>query len=220
MSTSTVSRYAQACIPPRATWSRKKPPVTRFPMSRPCWSGKATRTVSISPPRTSFSRPSRVRLPGMAPLSRGFAFVPNKVFLPPEVERRARMRTAIFCTGLLGLLVFGLGLAVSMVRGSRKTNFAYTVDPTDRLYKMVRAHGNAAEYAPMLAILILYVGVLHEPARWVLWTAMAATASRYLHALGMILSKSLDQTDPLRFLGALGTYVTGLLLVAAMLVAR
>jgi uncharacterized membrane protein YecN with MAPEG domain len=127
------------------------------------------------------------------------------------------MRTAVFCTGLLGLLVFGLGLGVSMMRGGSGTNFAYTVDPTDRLYKMVRAHGNATEYAPMLAILILYVGVLHQPSRWVLWTAMAATASRYLHALGMILSKSLDRTDPLRFVGALGTYVTGILLVLAML---
>src|SRR2546422_11441221 len=127
---------------------------------------------------------------------------------------------AVLCMGLLGLLVFGLGLAVSLVRGSTGANFAYTVDPTDRLYKLVRAHGNAAEYAPMLAILILYVGVLHQPARWVLWTAIAATVSRYLHALGMILSKSLDPTDPLRFVGAVGTYVTGLLLVAAVLVTR
>lgn len=126
------------------------------------------------------------------------------------------METAVFCLGLLGLLVFGLGLGVSLTRGSTKTNFAYTVDPTDRLYKMVRAHGNAVEYAPMMAILILYLGVLHQPVRWVLWTAVAATMSRYLHALGMILSKSLDQTDPLRFVGALGTYIAGLGLVAAV----
>jgi uncharacterized membrane protein YecN with MAPEG domain len=132
------------------------------------------------------------------------------------------METAVFCLGLLGLLVVGLGLGVSLTRGSTKTNFAYTVDPTDRLYKMVRAHGNAVEYAPMLSILILYLGVLHPsigghpPTRWVLWTAVAATVSRYLHALGMILSKSLDQTDPLRFVGALGTYIAGLILVAAV----
>ena len=126
------------------------------------------------------------------------------------------MRTAVFCTGLLGLLVFGLGLGVSMVRGSSKTNFAYTVDPTDRLYKLVRAHGNAAEYAPMLGILILYLGS-QQPGRFVIWTFVAATACRYLHALGMILAKSLDRTDPLRFVGALGTYVTGLVLVIAML---
>ena len=126
------------------------------------------------------------------------------------------MKTAVLCSGLLGLLVFGLGLAVSMVRGNSKTYYAYTVDPTDRLYKLVRAHGNAVEYAPMLAILILYLGV-HAPTRTVLWLAVAATASRYLHALGMILSKSLDQTDPLRATGAVGTYISGLLLVFSVL---
>jgi len=126
------------------------------------------------------------------------------------------MTVAVFCAGLLGLLVFGLGLGVSAMRGSSRTNFAYTVDPTDRLYKMVRAHGNAAEYAPMLAIMMLYLGA-HQPGRFVMWTIVVATACRYLHAMGMILTKSLDGVDPLRFVGALGTYVTGLVLAAAML---
>ena len=122
------------------------------------------------------------------------------------------MNVAVFCTGMLGLLVFGLGFGVSALRGSTRTNFAYTVDPTDRLYKMVRAHGNAAEYAPMLAILILYLGS-QQPGRFVTWTFVAATACRYLHALGMVLGRTLDAPDPLRFVGALGTYVTGLVLV-------
>jgi len=55
------------------------------------------------------------------------------------------MNVAIVCTALLGLLVFGLGLAVSLTRGATRTNFGFTPDPTDRLYKRVRAHGNAAE---------------------------------------------------------------------------
>jgi uncharacterized protein len=126
------------------------------------------------------------------------------------------MKTAILCTGLLGLLVFGLGLAVSMVRGQTKTNYSYTIDPTDRLYKMVRAHANAAEYAPMMAVMILFLGT-RQPASWVMWTFVAATASRYLHAMGMILCKTLDAADPLRFIGALGTYITGLMLVFATL---
>ncbi len=126
------------------------------------------------------------------------------------------MTVAVFCAGLLGLLVFGLGFGVSAMRGSSKTNFAYTVDPTDRLYKMVRAHGNATEYAPMLAVMMLYLGS-HQPGRFVMWTFVAATACRYVHAMGMILAKSLDGIDPLRFVGALGTYVTGLVLVVAML---
>ncbi|HJY83528.1 MAG TPA: MAPEG family protein, partial [Candidatus Binatia bacterium] len=73
------------------------------------------------------------------------------------------MTTAIVCTALLGLLVFGLGLSVSLTRGQTGTNFGYSPDPTDRMYKMVRAHGNATEYVPMLAVLMLLVGG-HNPA--------------------------------------------------------
>ena len=121
------------------------------------------------------------------------------------------MKIAVICAGLLGLLVFGLGLTVSMIRGNSRINFGFTPDPTNRLYKLVRAHGNAAEYAPMLAVLILYLGT-RNPGPWLLWTFVAATVFRYLHALGMILGRTLDAPDPLRFVGALGTYVTGLVL--------
>jgi len=121
------------------------------------------------------------------------------------------MNVAIVCTALLGLLVFGLGLAVSLTRGATRTNFGFTPDPTDRLYKRVRAHGNAAEFAPMLAILILLIGA-RNPAPWIVWTFVAATLFRYLHAAGMLVCPSLDQPHPLRFVGALGTYVTGLVL--------
>jgi len=127
------------------------------------------------------------------------------------------MTVAVLCTGLLGILVFGLGLAVSMVRGSTRTNFGYSSDPTNRLYKLVRAHGNAAEYAPMLAVLMLYLGS-RGPGRGLMIAFVGATVFRYLHALGMILCKSLDRPDPLRFVGALGTYVTGLILAFAVVV--
>ena len=121
------------------------------------------------------------------------------------------MTTAIVCTALLGLLVFGLGLGVSLTRGQTGTNFGYNPDPTDRMYKMVRAHGNATEYVPMLAVLMLLVGG-HNPATWVLWVMGIVTASRYLHAAGMIFSPTLAQPHPLRFVGALGTYLGGLVL--------
>jgi uncharacterized protein len=124
------------------------------------------------------------------------------------------MTVALTCIALLGLLVFGLGLAVSATRGSTKTNIGYSNDPADRLYKLVRAHGNAAEYAPMLAVLMLAIG-MRQPVTWMLWTFVAATAFRYVHAAGMILSPTLAQPYPLRFIGALGTYVCGLALVAA-----
>ena len=127
------------------------------------------------------------------------------------------MSVAIVCTALLGLLVFGLGLAVSLVRGSSGTNIGYKPDPADTLYKLVRAHGNATEYAPMMAVLMLLIAA-HQPAAWMIWTFVIATVCRYLHAAGMIMSPTLDKPQPLRFVGALGTYVTGLALVVAALI--
>lgn len=126
------------------------------------------------------------------------------------------MNTALVCIALLGLLVFGLGFAVSMTRGRTNTSIGSSADPTDPLHKMVRAHGNTAEYAAMLAVLIFVVGS-RSPATWALWSMIIATASRYLIAVGLILSPTLDKPHPLRFIGALGTYLAGLALCAALL---
>jgi hypothetical protein len=129
------------------------------------------------------------------------------------------MGIATVCAALLGLLVFGLGFAVSMTRTSTNTSYGFTPDPTDRLYKMIRAHGNATEFNPMLAILILAIGA-RNPSSWMIWLAVAATASRYLHAVGLIIAPTLNAPHPLRFVGALGTYICGLGLVVALLLAR
>jgi len=126
------------------------------------------------------------------------------------------MTVALVCTAFLGLLVFGLGLGVSTLRGSTSTNIGHQLDPGDPLHKMVRAHGNATEYAPMLAILMLGIAT-RGATPWMVWTFVAATVFRYLHAAGMLLSPSLDRPQPLRFVGALGTYVAGLALVVALL---
>ncbi|HXG20444.1 MAG TPA: MAPEG family protein [Methylomirabilota bacterium] len=124
------------------------------------------------------------------------------------------MGTAIVCTALLGVLVFGLGLGVSATRGSTNTIAGFNPDPTDRLYKMVRAHGNTTEYAPMLAVLMLFLGA-RNPAAWILWTMWIVTACRYLIAVGIIVSPTLAKPHPLRFIGALGTYLGGLALCVA-----
>jgi uncharacterized membrane protein YecN with MAPEG domain len=127
------------------------------------------------------------------------------------------MHTAAVCIGVLGLLVIGLGIGVSITRGATNTSIGYNPDPTDRLYKMVRAHGNATEFNPTLAILIFYLGT-QQPASWLQWMFIVAAASRVLHAAGMILSPTLAKPQPLRAIGAVGTYVAGLVLsVAAIL---
>ncbi len=126
------------------------------------------------------------------------------------------MTTALVCIALLGLLVFGLGFAVSMTRGRTNTAAVSSGDPADTLHKLVRAHGNTAEYAAMLAILIFLVGS-RSPATWALWCMGIATACRYLIAVGLILSPTLERPHPLRFLGALGTYLAGFALCVALL---
>ena len=129
------------------------------------------------------------------------------------------MATAMLCTGLLGLLVFGLGFAVSMTRAKTETIIGTNSDPTDRLYKMVRAHGNATEYAPILAVLMVVVAMAGEPATWVVWVMIAVTGLRYVHAAGMIAFPTLDKPNPLRFIGSVGTYVGGLALCVALFLA-
>jgi uncharacterized membrane protein YecN with MAPEG domain len=126
------------------------------------------------------------------------------------------MTVSLVCVALLGILVLGLGLAVSLTRGRTDTAAGSSTDPADPLYKVIRAHGNTTEYAPMLALLFVLVGS-RQPATWALWCIAAATLSRYLLALGILLSPTLARPHPLRFVGALGTYVFGFALCVALL---
>jgi uncharacterized membrane protein YecN with MAPEG domain len=126
------------------------------------------------------------------------------------------MTTAIVCAALLGLLLFALGLYVSAARGADKAG-AYPSDPADPFFKRMRAHGNTAEYAPMMAVLILVCGV-RNPSTWVQCVMVLAVASRYSIASGILMSSTLDKPQPLRFIGATGTYLTGIALSIAALI--
>ncbi|HXE73230.1 MAG TPA: MAPEG family protein [Candidatus Nitrosotenuis sp.] len=123
---------------------------------------------------------------------------------------------AYICIGVLGFLVVGLGWGVSMLRLRRRIGIGAPDDPEDPFFKLVRAHANAAEYAPMLAVLMLVAGT-PEPPAWVAMSMVCATAARLLHALGMVRSPSLARPHPLRFVGAAGTYLFGALLALAVL---
>ena len=125
------------------------------------------------------------------------------------------MTTAIICTALLGLLLFTLGFAVSLTRGATKINIGLPDDPGHRLHRIGRAHGNAAEYVAILAVLMLLIGA-REPAAWMLWTMWIVVAARYVHALGMLMAP-LDQSQPLRFAGSVFTYLGGTVLCVAAL---
>ncbi len=127
------------------------------------------------------------------------------------------MISSIICMGLLGLLVFGLGLAVSLTRARTETLYGVGDDPTSILYKMNRAHGNTIEYAPMLAVLMGYIGV-HQPSHWIAWVIIAATVFRYLIVIGLVTGSTMNQFNVLRFIGALGTYITGLVLALYVII--
>ena len=91
-------------------------------------------------------------------------------------------------------------------------------DPADRMYIAQRAHGNASEYIPTLAVLIVVCSALTD-GWWLNALAIAALAARSLHAFGMLTAKTLAAHGPVRDTGALGTYLTGVLLGVTALVA-
>jgi uncharacterized membrane protein YecN with MAPEG domain len=126
------------------------------------------------------------------------------------------MNVAIVCTAALGLLLFGLGLYVSILRQSLGRLAGHGDSPVDPLRRAVRAHANTAEYAPFLAVLFLWHGA-RQPASWVVATIVAVTVSRFLLVAGLLWGASLDKANPARFVGALLTYLCGLALVAALL---
>lgn len=58
-----------------------------------------------------------------------------------------------------------------------------------------------------------------RPAPWVIGLIVAATACRVLLVIGLVAYARMDRPNPMRFVGALGTYVTGLGLCGALFVA-
>lgn len=116
---------------------------------------------------------------------------------------------ALTCIGFLGLLLFGLGFAVSGYRGKFNVLIGVTDDPDHTLNRLVRAHGNTAEYVPFLALLFLLVGS-RSPQALALSLIGAATACRFAIVVGLLTAKRLAHPSVLRFLGATGTYVTGI----------
>jgi uncharacterized membrane protein YecN with MAPEG domain len=124
----------------------------------------------------------------------------------------------IVCIALMGVLLFVLGANVTrhrVIRGA--TGNQMPSDPADRMFIAQRAHGNASEYIPTLAVLIVVCATLTD-SWWLDVLAIAALVARVLHAVGMLTSRTMASHGPVRDVGALGTYVTGVALgVTALL---
>jgi uncharacterized membrane protein YecN with MAPEG domain len=128
------------------------------------------------------------------------------------------MTIPVICTSLLGLLLFTLGCAVTLQRRRSRTYFGGAVDPSDWLYRLVRAHGNTAEHAPMLCVLML-LAAQRAPSTWVGALSALVCGSRYLQVVGMLWQPTADgRPNWFRLLGTPGTYVGGALLCLAILV--
>jgi len=126
------------------------------------------------------------------------------------------MSIAIICTALLGVLLFGLAINVSLLRLRHGQLIGHDSSPTDPIHRAVPAHANTAEYAPFLAVLFLWFAT--RPAHtWIVAAIIVATAARFLAAAGLLWGKSLDLSNSVRFLGALFTYIAGLVLVVGLI---
>ena len=129
--------------------------------------------------------------------------------------------TFLVCSAILVILYFALALNVSLTRRRTRTGIGTGDDPAGPMNKAVRAHGNAAEYVPIFVALFLYFLLSGaRPGGWIAWVAVIVTVCRVLHALGMLMTQSFNRPPhPLRAVGALGTYVGGLMLGIALLMA-
>jgi uncharacterized membrane protein YecN with MAPEG domain len=123
----------------------------------------------------------------------------------------------LICSAILVILYFLLALHVSLTRGRVKVGIGTGDDPDGPLSKAVRAHGNAAEFIPLFVALFLYF-LLSGAGGWITWVVVIVTIARVLHAIGMLITPTFRaKPHPLRAIGAMGTYVGGFALGAALL---
>ena len=93
--------------------------------------------------------------------------------------------------------------------------------PTSPVSKAKRAHGNAAEYTGLLVGLYLIISFAYQGGELgavAKWTIIAVSAARIVHALGILMSASLEKVHPLKVVGSLTTYFGGALLAGLVLI--
>jgi len=126
--------------------------------------------------------------------------------------------TVIVCIALMALLIFVLGANVTRHRAQRgATGNQMPTDPADRMFIAQRAHGNASEYVPTLIGLLIVCSTLTD-GWWLNAVAVVATGARYLHAYGVLTSRTMATHGPVRDAGAAFTYVSGIALAVTAVV--
>jgi hypothetical protein len=124
--------------------------------------------------------------------------------------------TILICSAALAILTLLLAFWTSVQRGSSNTiAYGAPLEPTSSMAKAQRAHGNSAEYAGLLIALFLVTGFAYsgrDLGGLVTWTIIAVTVSRFIHALGFLICSTLEKPHILKAIGALITYLGGLIL--------
>ena len=127
----------------------------------------------------------------------------------------------LICSASLAILTLLLAFWTSVQRGSSKVvAYGAPLEPTSAMAKAQRAHGNSAEYTALLIGLFVIVGFAYEGrdlGGLVTWTIIAVTVSRLLHAIGFLTCKTLEAPHILKAIGALITYLGGLLLAVLVI---
>jgi uncharacterized membrane protein YecN with MAPEG domain len=149
---------------------------------------------------------------------------PDRVAAPRSNIRKHRIHCAqteelvmnitVLSSGLLALLYAALSVNVSITRLRKRRDSSIT---DAQLTKAIRAHGNASEYIPLLIASFLFLGVSGSTPTLAAISVLA-TISRVAHAAGMFRIANVSERHPLRYYGALGTYVC--LFAVAVLILR
>jgi uncharacterized protein len=119
-----------------------------------------------------------------------------------------------FYLGILALLYVALGLQVSRLRRGHRVVFGD--GDNIKLRSAIRAHGNFAEYVPIIVLLVAMLEMSGLPAMRVHLLMGGLLVARLLHPLGMY-----AKPNTLQFrIGRSGgmTITTGLLIVCALLI--
>lgn len=107
--------------------------------------------------------------------------------------------------GLTFLFVLFLGMNVSRARGKHKAGFG-TMPP--EIARDVRAHGNAAEWAPMAILLLLLLELSGLSSLALHLLGGSILLGRVIHGVGALIPKR----NPLTTLGATVNYLVTLVL--------
>lgn len=127
------------------------------------------------------------------------------------------MKIAFLCTGALGLLLFCLSMLVSYHRLTKRQALGPGEDPKGPLSKACIAQSNTAQYAPMLAVLMITLQIYGSP-NWLVWVSTAAVLGRYLYAAAILTAEDPRKFSPLKATGVGLTYVSGALMSLALFV--